>query len=57
MCSNLCHPTDDEEIYTPTHNALSGQTVSSMYRLSDIDDQSKNKATMLLHKVFLFVFI
>ncbi|KAG1448159.1 hypothetical protein G6F46_011304 [Rhizopus delemar] len=37
---NLCHPTDDEEIYTPTHNALSGQTVSSMYRLSDIDDQS-----------------
>lgn len=29
---------DDDEIYTPTHNALSGQTVSSMYKLKDIDN-------------------
>ncbi|CAO3696523.1 unnamed protein product [Rhizopus stolonifer] len=39
MCSNLCHPTNDEEIYTPTHNALSGQTVSSIFKLNDIDNQ------------------
>ncbi|KAG1396601.1 hypothetical protein G6F60_009525 [Rhizopus arrhizus] len=36
---NLCHPTEDDEIYTPTHNALSGQTVSSMFKLNDIDNQ------------------
>ncbi|CAO3673096.1 hypothetical protein CU097_013555 [Rhizopus azygosporus] len=41
MCSNLCHPTNDEEIYTPTHNALCGQTVSSMFKLNDIDNQYK----------------
>ena len=41
MCSNLCHPTEDDEIYTPTHNALSGQTVSSMFKLNDIDNQGK----------------
>ncbi|KAI9276367.1 velvet factor [Sporodiniella umbellata] len=39
MCSNLCHATNDEEIYTPTHNALSGQTVSSLFKLNDIDNQ------------------
>lgn len=39
MCANLAHPTDDNEIYTPTHNALSGQTVSSMYKLKDINNQ------------------
>ncbi|KAI9481682.1 MAG: velvet factor [Benjaminiella poitrasii] len=38
MCANLAHPMDDNEIYTPTHNALSGQTVSSMYKLKDIDN-------------------
>ncbi|RCH89494.1 hypothetical protein CU097_006141 [Rhizopus azygosporus] len=38
---NLCHPTNDEEIYTPTHNALCGQTVSSMFKLNDIDNQYK----------------
>ncbi|KAI7896430.1 velvet factor [Mucor mucedo] len=38
MCANLAHPIDDDEIYTPTHNALSGQTVSSMYKLKDIDN-------------------
>ncbi|KAL9540633.1 hypothetical protein MBANPS3_009568 [Mucor bainieri] len=38
MCANLAHPSDDKEIYTPTHNALSGQTVSSMYKLKDIDN-------------------
>ncbi|CAO0791005.1 unnamed protein product [Mucor circinelloides] len=38
MCANLAHPSDDNEIYTPTHNALSGQTVSSMYKLKDIDN-------------------
>ncbi|GAN01677.1 VosA [Mucor ambiguus] len=38
MCANLAHPSDDSEIYTPTHNALSGQTVSSMYKLKDIDN-------------------
>lgn len=38
MCANLAHPTDDNEIYTPTHNALSGQTVSSMYKLKDINN-------------------
>lgn len=38
MCANLAHPMDDDEIYTPTHNALSGQTVSSMYKLKDIDN-------------------
>lgn len=38
MCANLAHPINDDEIYTPTHNALSGQTVSSMYKLKDIDN-------------------
>ncbi|KAI8883973.1 hypothetical protein K501DRAFT_183310 [Backusella circina FSU 941] len=38
MCANLVHPDDDNEIYTPTHNALSGQIVSSMYKLKDIND-------------------
>ncbi|KAI8379497.1 velvet factor-domain-containing protein [Radiomyces spectabilis] len=38
MCANLAHPTNDDEIYTPNHNALSGQTVSSMYRLKDVDN-------------------
>ena len=41
MCANLAHPTDDDEIYTPNHNALSGQTVSSMYKLKDIDNNGK----------------
>lgn len=41
MCANLAHPINDEEIYTPTHNALSGQTVSSMYKLKDIDNHGK----------------
>ncbi|KAI9270779.1 velvet factor [Phascolomyces articulosus] len=38
VCANLAHPTNDDEIYTPNHNALSGQTVSSMYKLKDIDN-------------------
>ncbi|CDS09525.1 hypothetical protein LRAMOSA10885 [Lichtheimia ramosa] len=38
MCANLAHPYNDDEIYTPNHNALCGQTVSSMYRLKDIDN-------------------
>ncbi|CEP07033.1 hypothetical protein [Parasitella parasitica] len=38
MCANLAHLSNDNEIYTPTHNALSGQTVSSMYKLKDIDN-------------------
>lgn len=42
MCANLAHPSDDNEIYTPTHNALSGQTVSSMYKLKDIDNHGKH---------------
>lgn len=41
MCANLAHPSDDNEIYTPTHNALSGQTVSSMYKLKDIDNHGR----------------
>ncbi|KAI7859183.1 velvet factor [Circinella umbellata] len=41
MCANLAHPTDDDEIYTPNHNALSGQTVSSMYKLKDIDNNDR----------------
>ncbi|ORY94722.1 velvet factor-domain-containing protein [Syncephalastrum racemosum] len=38
MCANLAHPTNDDEVYTPNHNALSGQTVSSMYKLKDINN-------------------
>ncbi|KAI8974450.1 velvet factor-domain-containing protein [Pilobolus umbonatus] len=38
MCANLAHSMDNNEIYTPTHYALSGQTVSSMYKLKDIDN-------------------
>ncbi|KAG0171408.1 hypothetical protein DFQ29_008841, partial [Apophysomyces sp. BC1021] len=38
MCANLAHPSNDDEVYTPNHNALSGQTVSSMYKLKDIDN-------------------
>ncbi|KAF7722714.1 hypothetical protein EC973_002840, partial [Apophysomyces ossiformis] len=38
MCANLAHPSNDNEVYTPNHNALSGQTVSSMYKLKDIDN-------------------
>ncbi|KAI8371016.1 velvet factor [Blakeslea trispora] len=40
MCANLAHATDNNEIYTPTHNALSGQTVSSMYKLKDINNDN-----------------
>ncbi|KAL0088591.1 velvet factor [Phycomyces blakesleeanus] len=38
MCANLAHWSDDNEIYTPNHNALSGQAVSSLYKLKDIDN-------------------
>ncbi|KAI9311058.1 velvet factor [Dichotomocladium elegans] len=38
MCANLAHPTNDNEIYTPSHNALCGQTVSSMYKFKDTDN-------------------
>ncbi|KAI8336702.1 velvet factor [Chlamydoabsidia padenii] len=35
MCANLAHPRDDNEVYTPSHNALSGQVVSSLYKLTN----------------------
>ncbi|KAI9032876.1 velvet factor [Phycomyces nitens] len=38
MCANLAHWSNDNEIYTPNHNALSGQAVSSLYKLKDIDN-------------------
>jgi hypothetical protein len=47
MCANLVHPTNDTEIYTPTHNALSGQTSSSMYKLKDVDNSGKKKKIAL----------
>ncbi|KAI7862696.1 velvet factor [Spinellus fusiger] len=38
MCANLTHSEDNNEVYTPNHNALSGQAVSSLYKLKDIDN-------------------
>ncbi|CAO3597960.1 unnamed protein product [Absidia cylindrospora] len=35
MCANLAHPQDDNEVYTPSHNALSGQVVSSLYKMKN----------------------
>jgi hypothetical protein len=51
MCANLVHPEDDNEIYTPTHNALSGQIVSSMYKLKDVNDLG-NLILLFLKKKF-----
>ncbi|KAI8092692.1 velvet factor [Halteromyces radiatus] len=38
MSVNLANPTSKEEIYRPDHPVLSGQTVSSMYKLKDVTD-------------------
>lgn len=50
MCANLAHPYNDDEIYTPNHNALCGQTVSSMYRLKDIDNMGTYVASLFLNQ-------
>lgn len=55
MCANLAHPIDDEEIYTPTHNALSGQTVSSMYKLKDIDNHGNYFKMKIYHYLILMI--
>ncbi|KAI8093082.1 velvet factor-domain-containing protein [Halteromyces radiatus] len=39
MCANLTHPENDNDIYTPNHNALSGQIVSSLYKLRNDQNQ------------------
>lgn len=53
MCANLAHPYNDDEIYTPNHNALCGQTVSSMYRLKDIDNLGMYTASLLHHMLIM----
>ncbi|KAF7722630.1 hypothetical protein EC973_002902 [Apophysomyces ossiformis] len=39
MSVHVIHASKDEEIFNPNHNVLSGQTVSSMYKLKDIDNR------------------
>ncbi|KAG0173976.1 hypothetical protein DFQ30_006455 [Apophysomyces sp. BC1015] len=38
MNVHLIHPSTEDEIFLPSYNVLSGQTVSSMYKLKDIDN-------------------
>ncbi|ORZ04901.1 velvet factor [Absidia repens] len=39
MCVNLTNPTSKEDINRPDNRVLSGQTVSSMYKLKDVTDK------------------
>ena len=59
MCANLAHPYNDDEIYTPNHNALCGQTVSSMYRLKDIDNMGTYIASLfrIMHHMLIILTI
>ncbi|CAO3589514.1 unnamed protein product [Absidia cylindrospora] len=39
MCVNLTSPTSKEDVNRPDNRVLSGQTVSSMYKLKDVTDK------------------
>ncbi|KAG0176417.1 hypothetical protein DFQ29_006165 [Apophysomyces sp. BC1021] len=53
MNVHLIHPSTEDEIFLPSYNVLSGQTVSSMYKLKDIDNHGNKNMIMMVVSLFL----